>query len=75
MKQTLRIILASALVTAAALKGVPALAQTVPLEPAVEVSIVRTSDLDLSSSAGRKQLETRIAQAARECAVGPPKRT
>ena len=66
MKQTLRIILASALITAAAIKGAPALAEAGPAEPAIEVSVVHTADLDLSTSVGRRQLETRIARAARE---------
>jgi UrcA family protein len=62
MKQTLRIILASALVTTAVIKAVPAFA-----EPAqINVSYVHTADLDLSSSAGQRALEVRLSQAARE---------
>lgn len=63
MKTTIRIIFASALITAAALKAVPALAE--PAAP-VEVSVVHTADLDLSSKAGRQVLDARLAHAARE---------
>lgn len=63
MKQTLRIILASALVTGALVKAVPAMAE--PL-PAQNVSIVRTADLDLTSKAGRAALDHRIVNAAYE---------
>lgn len=61
MKQALKIILASALATAALIKGVPALAE--PAAP-TNVSIVRTADLDLTSEKGRDVLEQRIAVAA-----------
>lgn len=64
MKQTLRIILASFLATAAVIKAVPALAE--PAQPNVNVSIVRTADLDLSTNAGRHQLEQRLVIASRE---------
>jgi UrcA family protein len=63
MKQTLKIILASALATAAVLKAVPAFAET---SPAQNVSIVRTADLDLSTSAGRAKLDHRLVIAAHE---------
>ena len=67
MKQTIRIILASALIAAAALKGVPALAEPTP---PVAVSIVSTSDLDLTTAAGQGQLQARLSQAARDvCGV------
>jgi UrcA family protein len=61
MKQTLKIIFASALATAAVIKAVPALA-----EPVQNVSIVRTADLDLSTKAGRDQLSHRLVIAAHE---------
>jgi UrcA family protein len=64
MKQTLKIILGSALATAAVMKAVPALAEAAPAK--VNVSIVRTSDLDLSTTAGRAQLDHRLVTAARE---------
>jgi len=68
MKHTLKIILGSALITAAVLKTVPALAEAVPAP--VNASVVHTSDLDLSSDAGRRQLDIRLANAAREvCGV------
>jgi UrcA family protein len=60
----IRIVIASALITAAALKAVPALAETSAAR--VDVSIVHTADLDLSSEAGKRRLEHRLANAARE---------
>ena len=61
----IRIIIASALITTAAIKAVPAFAE--PASGAdVAVSIVRTADLDLSSQAGRRALDARLAHAARE---------
>lgn len=60
----LKIVLTSALITAAALKAVPALAETGPAP--VNISIVHTADLDLTSDAGRRQLDQRLTQAARE---------
>ena len=60
----IRIIIASALITGAALKAVPALAEIAPAP--VNVSIVHTADLDLASDAGKRQLERRLANAARE---------
>ncbi len=64
MKNAFTIALASALITTAVIKAAPALAGT----PAGEtnVSLVRTGDLDLSSQAGRRQLDVRLARAARE---------
>jgi UrcA family protein len=64
MKNAFTIALASALITTAAIKAAPALAEA----PAVEtnISLVRTADLDLSSDAGRRQLDLRLARAARE---------
>lgn len=60
MKQTLKIILASALATAALIKGVPALAEPGPMA----VSIVPTADLDLATQAGQRTLEQRLVTAA-----------
>jgi len=57
----IRIIIASALITGAALKAVPALAA--PLAEA-NVSIVRTVDLDLTTDAGRRALDHRLVTAA-----------
>ena len=64
MKKAIYIALASALITTGVIKAAPALAQ----EPATEtnVSLVRTADLDLSTDAGRRKLEQRLASAARE---------
>jgi UrcA family protein len=63
MKEALKIILGSALVTAALIKGVPALAET-PSQ--TNVSIVRTADLDLSTRTGQRQLDRRLVTAASE---------
>ena len=60
----IRIIIASALVTTGVIKGAPTLAQ--PAAADVNVSVVATADLDLSSSAGQRQLDLRLVQAARE---------
>ena len=65
----IRIIIASALLTAVAIKAVPALAEPVVTDD-VTVSVVRTADLDLASSSGQRQLDQRISLAAREvCGV------
>lgn len=61
---TLKIILTSFVITAGIIKGAPALAQPAPAD--VNVSIVHTADLDLSSNAGKRQLDQRLVQAARE---------
>lgn len=64
MKRALTIVFTSALITTGVIKAAPALAQ----EPAseVNVSLVRTADLDLRSNEGQRKLERRLAQAARE---------
>ena len=64
MKKTLTIILASALITGLAIKAAPALAEETAAP--TNVSLVRTADLDLSSKAGQRQLDHRLANAARE---------
>ena len=64
MKQTLLIVLGSALITGAAIKAVPALAQEP--EQATNVSLVRTADLDLRSADGQRKLDHRLVNAARE---------
>ena len=63
MKQTLRIILASFMATAAVIKAAPVLAEPVSAQ---NVSIVRTADLDLSTAAGRQALDQRLVAAARD---------
>jgi len=68
MNQALKIIIGSALVTAAVIKAVPAFAET---SPAQNVSIVRTADLDLSGDKGRRQLDQRLVVAAREVCGNP----
>ena len=57
----IKIIIASALATGALIKGVPALAEAAPAQ---NVSVVRTADLDLSTTAGQRQLDQRLVTAA-----------
>ena len=64
MKNTLKIILASALITAVGIKAAPALAEAP--EAQTFVSVVQTADLDLGSADGKRALEQRVARAARE---------
>jgi len=71
MKNTLKIILASALITAGALKAAPALAEIPSANAETRVSHVQTADLDLSSKSGQRTLDLRIAQAAREVCGNP----
>jgi UrcA family protein len=63
MKETLRIIAISALATAAVIKAVPAFSEPAPAQNA---SIVHTSDLDLSTDAGRAALDHRLVIAAHD---------
>ncbi|HEX2803245.1 MAG TPA: UrcA family protein [Sphingomicrobium sp.] len=62
MKQTLKIIAVSALATAALIKAVPALSEPVPAE--LNVSVVRTGDLNLSTGEGQRRLQQRLVTAA-----------
>ena len=62
--KAITIALASALITTAAIKAAPALAEAPAT--AVNVSLVRTADLDLGSSAGQRKLDRRLANAVRE---------
>lgn len=71
MKNTMKIILASALITAGALRAAPALAETPLANMETRVSYVQTADLDLSSKSGQRTLDLRIAQAAREVCGTP----
>ena len=64
MKKTLLIIAGSALLTSVAIKAAPAFAEPIPAD--LNVSIVRTADLDLSSKAGQRTLEHRLVIAAGE---------
>ena len=65
MKKSILYGLASALITALALKAAPALAQQAPAGEAY-VAIVKTADINLGSESGLRQLDRRLAQAARE---------
>ena len=58
--KAIHIVILSALATGAAIKATPALAQD------VNISVVRTADLDLSTAADRQALERRLSLAARE---------
>ncbi len=60
----IRIILLSALITGAAIKAVPAFAE--PAVGNVNISVVNTGDLDLSTSAGKRALDQRLVIGARE---------
>jgi UrcA family protein len=64
MKQGLKIAFAAFVVSAGIIKGAPALAASAGA--AVNVSLVHTADLDLSTAAGQRALEVRLGQAARE---------
>ena len=65
MKKSFTIALFSALLTAGLIKAVPAMAQTAILGDTA-VSLVRTSDLNLGTASGQRQLDARIVHAARE---------
>jgi UrcA family protein len=66
----IRIIIASALITGAAIKAVPALAEPMT-GPSVNVSVVHTGDLNLSTDSGRRALEVRLTHAARDVCGTP----
>jgi UrcA family protein len=68
MFKTFKITLSAFLVTAALVKGAPALAE--PVQPH-NVAIVHTGDLDLTTRAGREALDHRLVNAAYE-ACGTP---
>lgn len=61
----IRIVIASALITAVAIKAVPALAEPTVAQD-VNVSVVQTADLNLSTAAGRRALDQRLVIAAHE---------
>lgn len=65
MKNTILIGIASAIVLAGVMNAAPAFAQQAPASE-TRVSVVRAADLDLGSKAGRRQLDRRIAAAARQ---------
>jgi UrcA family protein len=62
--KAIRIASAAFLVTAAVIKAAPALAE--PVSPEVNVALVHTADLDLSTDAGKRALDQRLVIAARE---------
>src|SRR4051812_49955526 len=61
MKKTINIILAAFLATTAVIKAAPALSEPAPTT--VSETVVRTADLDLSTEAGRRQLDQRLVVA------------
>jgi len=65
MTKAFQIAATAFLITAAAIQAAPALAAE-PAQPSINVSYVRTADLDLSSPAGQRALDLRLAHAARE---------
>ena len=65
MKKAIYIALTSTLITTAAIKAAPAIAQQ-PGGAGPNISRVQTADLDLKSEAGQRKLELRLARAARE---------
>ena len=65
MKRSFYIALVSALLTGGLIKAAPALAQTNG-QSDIAVSLVRTSDLNLGSAAGQRQLDLRLVHAVRE---------
>jgi len=64
MKNPYLIALTAGLITAGAIKAAPALAE--PVGAQTYVSHVQTSDLDLSSAAGTRELQQRLTLAARD---------
>jgi UrcA family protein len=64
MTKAFQIAATAFLITAAAIKAGPALAE--PVAPTANVSRVQTADLDLSSSSGQRVLDIRLAHAARD---------
>ena len=65
MKKAINIALASFLLTAGLIKAAPAFAQETAV-PETYTSLVRTADIDLRTEAGQRQLNHRLAAAARE---------
>jgi len=63
MNKTLKITLTAFLITAGLIKGAPALAEAAAAQ---NVSIVHTTDLDLSTQTGRNALDHRLVVAAFE---------
>jgi UrcA family protein len=63
--KAITIVLGSALITAAAIKAAPALAET-QARGQIVVSTVVTADLDLTTRTGLKTLDHRLETAARE---------
>ena len=64
MTKAFQIAATAFLITAAAIKAAPALAE--PVAPQFNVSHVQTADLDLGSPNGQRALDVRLAHAARE---------
>lgn len=70
MKNPFVLAITSAIITAGLIKAAPALAET-PSATQTHVSYVKTADLDLASEGGKRALDRRLAQAAREVCGNP----
>lgn len=64
--KAIHIILTSFAITTGVIKAAPALAETPQPATVLNVSHVRTADLDLGSRDGQRKLDQRLANAARE---------
>ena len=67
MNKGFKIAIGSFIATAAVIKAVPALSE--PVRPQTSI-VVQTADLDLSTEAGREQLDHRLVNAARDACGG-----
>ena len=64
--KAIHIVIASALITATAIKAAPAFAQPAAGQGEIAISYVQTADLDLRTDSGRRQLDRRLVVAARD---------
>jgi UrcA family protein len=64
--KAIHIALTAFAITAGLIKAAPALAEPAALVAMLNVSHVRTGDLDLGTSDGQRKLDLRLANAARE---------
>ena len=66
--KAITIILTSFAITTGVIKAAPALAETNAPATELNVSLVRTADLDLGSSAGQRKLDQRLPKRRAKCA-------
>lgn len=64
--KAITIILTSALITTGVIKAAPALAEAPGPASDINVSLVRTADLNLGSAEGQRKLDRRLVKAVRE---------